>query len=142
MRDCGKGKEMGAQEFHVVAPSLPGFGFSAAPRKKGFGILEMAKTVNDLMLKLGYRKYVAQGEGAPCSARLHRFFSCSSPPSHVGLNWEVFRSVPCSLPGHSGPGGSMCKCQDPGSHNQSSSPASSCRDPSSLHRFGSYDPSS
>ncbi|KAL0030918.1 hypothetical protein WJX79_000868 [Trebouxia sp. C0005] len=53
----GKGK----QAFHVVAPSLPGFAFSSAPKHKGFGLKEMAKTFNQLMLELGYTKYVAQG---------------------------------------------------------------------------------
>jgi pimeloyl-ACP methyl ester carboxylesterase len=58
----GAGKAKGAPDFHIVAPSLPGFGFSSAPRNKGFGVLEMAKTVNELMIKLGYPKYVAQGQ--------------------------------------------------------------------------------
>ena len=51
----------GKQAFHVVAPSLPGFGFSSAPKQKGFGLRQMAKTLNQLMLELGYAKYVAQG---------------------------------------------------------------------------------
>ena len=55
----------GKQAFHVVAPSLPGFGFSSAPKQKGFGLRQMAKTLNQLMLELGYSKYVAQG--MPCT---------------------------------------------------------------------------
>ena len=51
----------GKQAFHVVAPSLPGFGFSSAPKQKGFGLRQIAKTLNQLMLELGYSKYVAQG---------------------------------------------------------------------------------
>ncbi len=46
----------------MVAPSLPGFGFSSAPQTKGFGIKEMGKTLNSLMLSIGYSTYVAQGE--------------------------------------------------------------------------------
>ena len=55
------------QAFHVVAPSLPGYGFSSAPTQPGFGIRAIAATVNELMLKLGYGRYVAQGAGTlPC----------------------------------------------------------------------------
>jgi pimeloyl-ACP methyl ester carboxylesterase len=43
--------------FHVVAPSLPGFGFSEAPGKKGFGLAKYAEVLNKLMLSLGYTKY-------------------------------------------------------------------------------------
>ncbi|CAL5229171.1 g12446 [Coccomyxa viridis] len=49
------------QAFHVIVPSLPGYGFSSAPTKPGFGVGEIAKTFHELMLKLGYNKYVAQG---------------------------------------------------------------------------------
>lgn len=51
----------GKQAFHVVVPSLPGFAFSSAPKQKGFGLKQVAKTLNQLMLELGYPKYVAQG---------------------------------------------------------------------------------
>ena len=38
-----------------------GYGFSSSPTQRGFGVSEIAKTFNELMLKLGYDKYVAQG---------------------------------------------------------------------------------
>ncbi|KIM43412.1 hypothetical protein M413DRAFT_444237 [Hebeloma cylindrosporum] len=47
--------------FHVVAFSLPGYGFSEAPRKKGFQISQFAETGHKLMLSLGYEEYVTQG---------------------------------------------------------------------------------
>ncbi|PIL23392.1 hypothetical protein GSI_14703 [Ganoderma sinense ZZ0214-1] len=47
--------------FHVVAPSLPGFGFSEAPRKPGFKGSQYAELLNKLMLALGYNEYVYQG---------------------------------------------------------------------------------
>jgi pimeloyl-ACP methyl ester carboxylesterase len=47
--------------FHVVAPSIPGFGFSPAPQKPGFGPFAAAHTFNELMHQLGYSKYVIQG---------------------------------------------------------------------------------
>lgn len=50
------------QAFHVVAPSLPGYGFSSAPKEPGFGPSEIAKTFDELMVALGYTSYVAQGQ--------------------------------------------------------------------------------
>ncbi|CAL1713413.1 unnamed protein product [Somion occarium] len=47
--------------FHVVAFSLPGFGFSEAPKEKGFAISQYAEVGHKLMLALGYNEYVTQG---------------------------------------------------------------------------------
>ncbi|KAG6875151.1 hypothetical protein C0992_004970 [Termitomyces sp. T32_za158] len=47
--------------FHVVAISLPGYGFSSAPSKKGFEITQYAEVAHKLMLVLGYDEYVTQG---------------------------------------------------------------------------------
>ncbi|KAK5754860.1 hypothetical protein LTS12_015076 [Elasticomyces elasticus] len=46
--------------FHVIAPSIPGFGFSPAPLWDGFGPDEAGQAFNALMVKLGYEKYVYQ----------------------------------------------------------------------------------
>ncbi|KAF8968936.1 Alpha/Beta hydrolase protein, partial [Flammula alnicola] len=43
--------------FHVVALGLPGYGFSEAPKKKGFAIAQFAEVGNKLMLALGYNEY-------------------------------------------------------------------------------------
>ncbi|RYP92782.1 hypothetical protein DL770_001062 [Monosporascus sp. CRB-9-2] len=47
--------------FHVVAPSIPGFGFSPAPTKPGFGLVEAGAAFHQLMQQLGYQQYVIQG---------------------------------------------------------------------------------
>jgi epoxide hydrolase len=47
--------------FHVVAVSLPGFGFSGKPREAGFNTTRMARVVAQLMARLGYTRYGAQG---------------------------------------------------------------------------------
>lgn len=47
--------------FHVVAPSLPNFGFSSGVTKKGFTLDKYAETLHKLMIKLGYTEYVTQG---------------------------------------------------------------------------------
>jgi pimeloyl-ACP methyl ester carboxylesterase len=47
--------------FHVVIPSLPGYGFSDKPESTGWGIQRIAKAWDTLMKRLGYSNYVAQG---------------------------------------------------------------------------------
>ncbi|TEB22768.1 alpha/beta-hydrolase [Coprinellus micaceus] len=47
--------------FHVVALSLPGFGFSDGPKQKGFALPQYAEVCNKLMLSLGYNEYATQG---------------------------------------------------------------------------------
>lgn len=51
----------GKPTFHVVAPSLPNFGFSSAPTKPGFTIRHYAETCHKLMQQLGYARYATQG---------------------------------------------------------------------------------
>jgi pimeloyl-ACP methyl ester carboxylesterase len=50
-----------ADAFHVVCPSLPGYGFSDKPSETGWGIDKIAGAWDQLMLRLGYEAYVAQG---------------------------------------------------------------------------------
>jgi pimeloyl-ACP methyl ester carboxylesterase len=50
-----------ADAFHVVCPSLPGFGFSGKPAATGWGVDRIAKTWALLMDRLGYARYGAQG---------------------------------------------------------------------------------
>ena len=47
--------------FHVVAPSTPGYGFSGPTRHKGFNIARAAAVNDQLMERLGYGRYIAQG---------------------------------------------------------------------------------
>lgn len=54
----------GAQQaFHVIAPSVPGFGFSDASSSLDFGLRETAEVFDRLMGRLGYAQYVAHGTG-------------------------------------------------------------------------------
>ncbi|KAM0801829.1 Alpha/Beta hydrolase protein [Usnea florida] len=50
-----------APAFHIVAPSLPNFGFSDGVKKRGFALKQYAETCHKLMLQLGYDQYVTQG---------------------------------------------------------------------------------
>ena len=47
--------------FHIVAPSLPGFGFSDKPSTKGWNADRIARAWGELMVRLGYKRYIAQG---------------------------------------------------------------------------------
>ena len=47
--------------FHVVCPSLPGYGFSGKPTGTGWGVPKIAEAWDQLMGSLGYERYVAQG---------------------------------------------------------------------------------
>jgi pimeloyl-ACP methyl ester carboxylesterase len=47
--------------FHVVCPSLPGYGFSDKPKAKGWGVGRIADAWGQLMRRLGYDRYLAQG---------------------------------------------------------------------------------
>jgi len=49
--------------FHVVIPSLPGFGFSDKPTQTGWNVPRIATAWSVLMKRLGYSRYVAQGGG-------------------------------------------------------------------------------
>ena len=50
-----------ADAFHVVCPSLPGYGFSDKPVRTGWGVDRIAVAWGQLMARLGYGRYVAQG---------------------------------------------------------------------------------
>lgn len=47
--------------FHLVIPSMPGYGFSGKPTSTGWGPARMAQAWAELMKRLGYTRYVAQG---------------------------------------------------------------------------------
>jgi len=53
-----------ADAFHVVIPSLPGFGFSGPTTGKGWGTVRTARAWAELMARLGYTRYGAHGNDA------------------------------------------------------------------------------
>ena len=50
-----------ADAFHVVIPSMPGYGYSGKPTTTGWGPDRIARAYGELMTRLGYTRYVAQG---------------------------------------------------------------------------------
>jgi pimeloyl-ACP methyl ester carboxylesterase len=78
--------------FHVVAPSMPGYGFSDKPREPGFGPEQIADVGAQLMARLGYERYGIQGGdwGAIVSA-WHAF---KHPEQAVGLHSTMLIAGP------------------------------------------------
>jgi pimeloyl-ACP methyl ester carboxylesterase len=73
-----------ADAFHVVAPSLPGFGFSGPTSEAGWDARRIARAWAELMSRLGYERYGAQGgdTGAIVSPQLGRI----EPDRVVGVH--------------------------------------------------------
>jgi pimeloyl-ACP methyl ester carboxylesterase len=61
-----------ADAFHVIAPSLPGYGFSEPPRTRGWDVVRIAHAFRELLQRLGYARYGAQGGdwGAQVATRI------------------------------------------------------------------------
>ena len=82
--------------FHVVAPSLPGYGFSEPPRAPGWDIRRVAQAFVELMQRLGYTRYGAQGGdwGAQIATRL-----ATLDPEHLaGLHLNMPIAAPPAEP--------------------------------------------
>ncbi len=60
--------------FDLVVPSIPGFGFSGPTRERGWNVQRVARAWDELMGRLGYERYGAQGGdwGSPISRELGR----------------------------------------------------------------------
>ncbi|AWB95501.1 epoxide hydrolase [Agromyces badenianii] len=74
-----------ADAFHVIAPSMPGFGFSGPTRETGWDMARIARAWAELMSRLGYERYGAQGgdTGAVISPMLGRIDSGHVVGVHV-----------------------------------------------------------
>ncbi len=80
--------------FHVVCPSLPGYGFSDKPSAPGWGVDRIAAAWAQLMAKLGYTRYGAQGGdwGSAVSTAL----TTTDPEHLVGIHLNMVIYVPSS----------------------------------------------
>jgi len=89
-----------ADAFHVVCPSLPGFGFSGKPAEPGWDLARIADAWDQLMNRLGYPRYGAQGGdwGARVTIELAR----RHPASLAGIHLTMVPAVP--EPGTEGDG--------------------------------------
>ncbi|KAJ7593115.1 epoxide hydrolase domain-containing protein [Mycena floridula] len=83
-----------AQAFHVVAPSIPGFTFSSAPKKPNFSIARTANIYYKLMETLGYPKFV--GQGGDIGSFILRSMACQFPDQVIGIHLNFIISTPPS----------------------------------------------
>ena len=76
-----------ADAFHVIAPSLPGYGFSEPTRTRGWGPSRVAAAFTELMDRLGYTRYGAQGGdwGAQVATRI----GALDPQHCVGIHLNM-----------------------------------------------------
>lgn len=81
-----------ADAFHVVAPSLPGFGFSSKPTVIGYNPERMAHTLAALMDRLGYSRYGVQG--GDWGAIINRILSFHYPEQVIGLHSNFVLASP------------------------------------------------
>jgi pimeloyl-ACP methyl ester carboxylesterase len=93
--------------FDVVIPSLPGYGFSGKPTGTGWDPDRIARTWAELMQRLGYARYVAQGGdwGAPISSAMARQAAAGLLGVHINLPATVPPEVAAALGGGPVPAG-------------------------------------
>ena len=81
--------------FHVVIPSLPGYGFSAKPKEVGWNPPRIAKAWAVLMQRLGYTKYVAQG--GDWGNAVTELMAVQEPPGLLGIHTNMAATVPADI---------------------------------------------
>ncbi|MBE1586279.1 epoxide hydrolase family protein [Nonomuraea angiospora] len=93
-----------ADAFHVIAPSIPGFGFSGPTRETGWDLSRIARAWAELMRRLGYQRYGAQGgdTGSVVSPELARIDSEHVVGVHVNGSLGFPTGDPAELAGLSG----------------------------------------
>jgi pimeloyl-ACP methyl ester carboxylesterase len=80
------------QAFHVVIPSLPGYGFSAKPKATGWGVEHIARAWAELMVRLGYRHFVAQGGDWGSAVTVH--LGALAPQGLIGIHVNMLTARP------------------------------------------------
>ena len=78
--------------FHLVIPSMPGYGFSGKPASPGWGPERIARAWTVLMKRLGYSKYVAQG--GDWGAIIVDLMGVQAPPELIGIHTNMAGAVP------------------------------------------------
>jgi pimeloyl-ACP methyl ester carboxylesterase len=77
----------GESAFHLVLPSLPGYGFSAEPQELGWDLSRTARAWAELMNRLGYTRYTAQG--GDVGAGVTDTMSRQAPEGLVGIHTNL-----------------------------------------------------
>jgi epoxide hydrolase len=88
-----------ADAFHLVVPSIPGFGFSGPTRDRGWNIPRIARAWDELMSRLGYERYGAQGGdwGSTISRELGLVAPQHLAGVHLNMLFPRFTGEPADL---------------------------------------------
>ncbi|GEC08746.1 hydrolase [Streptomyces spinoverrucosus] len=81
--------------FHLVIPSMPGYGFSGKPTSTGWGPERIARAWGELMKRLGYTKYAAQG--GDWGAVITDTMAVQQPEGLVGIHTNMPKVVPPAI---------------------------------------------
>ena len=84
-----------ADAFHLVIPSLPGYGFSGKPTAPGWNPVSIAKAWATLMQRLGYTQYVAQG--GDWGNAVSEVMALQQPPGLLGIHTNMAATVPADI---------------------------------------------
>jgi pimeloyl-ACP methyl ester carboxylesterase len=81
--------------FHLVIPSMPGYGFSGKPTTPGWGPVRIAQAWIKLMQRLGYTRYVAQG--GDWGSLIVDLMGVEAPPELLGIHTNMAGTVPAEI---------------------------------------------
>jgi pimeloyl-ACP methyl ester carboxylesterase len=84
--------------FHLVLPTMPGYGFSGKPTSTGWGPARMASAFHELMLRLGYPRYVSQG--GDWGAIISELLAVQGPEGLLGIHVNMPGTVPSDVLRH------------------------------------------
>ena len=84
-----------ADAFHVVIPSMPGYGFSGKPTTTGWGPERIARAWDVLMKRLGYKRYGAQG--GDWGAIIVDLMASQAPEGLVAIHTNMPNVVPAAI---------------------------------------------
>jgi pimeloyl-ACP methyl ester carboxylesterase len=79
----------GADAFHIVCPSLPGYGFSGKPAEGGWGVERIGAAWRELMARLGYSRYGAQGGDWGASVTIEMGVAAGAELTGIHLNMPI-----------------------------------------------------
>ena len=86
----------GAPAFHVIAPSIPGYGFSGPTRERGWDVKRIAAAFVELMRRLGYDRYGVQG--GDWGSAISRRVGLLDPAHVIGAHFNTLAAPPSGDP--------------------------------------------